>query len=198
MQTVNRPSAQPSGARESAGRLFLGVPLSAEVRAALQHYLSDSLGEVPGRPVRPESWHLTLRFLGETSRERLDMLVRALEEAPLGAAFTLVFSGPGAFPRPARAAVLWVGVAEGADALRTLAAEAETAARRAGFPAEERPFSPHLTLSRIQPPRDVRPLLERAPPFGERLRVEEVVLFRSHLGRGPARYEPVERFPLRP
>jgi 2'-5' RNA ligase len=87
-------------------------------------------------------------------------------------------------------------VAEGVDALRALAAAVEAAAVHAGFAAEPKPFAAHLTLARVQPPANVRPLLAQVPPFAGTMRVGEVVLFRSHLGSGPPRYEAVERFAL--
>ncbi|HEV2150007.1 MAG TPA: RNA 2',3'-cyclic phosphodiesterase [Longimicrobiaceae bacterium] len=185
--------------RGGGERLFLAVDLPEDARRALEVHLRESLAgrPLPGRAVAPRSWHLTLRFLGDTAPERRVGVVRALREADPGPAFTLGFGGLGAFPRPARASVLWLGVEEGAAPLRALAATAEEAARQAGFPAEARPFSPHLTLSRIRPPQDVRGVVERVPAFRERIPVEEVVLFRSHLGPGGARYEAVEHFPLR-
>lgn len=186
------------GRRGGEERLFLAVELPEDAREKLAAHLRDGLGgrPLPGRAVAPASWHLTLRFLGGTPAERRAELVRAMREAHPGGGFALRFGGLGAFPRPARATVLWLGVEEGAERLGALAAVAEDAARRAGFPAEERPFSAHLTLSRIRPAQDVRPLLERVPAFRERIPVDAIVLFRSHLGPGGARYEAVERFPL--
>lgn len=200
MASASRPSAPPerSAAPGGAGRLFLGVPVTDDVRGTLRAHLRDAAGELPGRPVPPGNWHLTLRFLGDTSHDALARLREELEAEELGSRAAVTFGGLGAFPRAARASVLWLGVEEGAEALRALAERVEAAARRAGFPAETRPFTPHLTLSRIQPPRDVRRLLERVPPFPERMPVDAVVLFRSRLGGGPARYEEVERFFLSP
>ena len=67
-----------------------------------------------------------------------------------------------------------------------------------GSHPDDRPFSPHLTLSRIRPPQNVRPLVEAMPSLGVRQLVNRVVVYRSHLGgRRPARYEELERFPLR-
>ena len=174
-------------------RLFLAVALTDEARAAIRAALPSG---VPGRAVPPDSWHLTLRFLGETAPERAARLADELRSADRGARFEIEIGGLGAFPRPSRAAVLWVGIGAGRERLGALAAAVEEAARRAGFPAEERPFSAHLTVSRIRPPQDVTPLLARwtVPPID--MPVDEVVLFRSHLGGGPARYEAVERFPL--
>lgn len=179
----------------SAGRLFLGLPLSPALRDALEAHLRSAFGgSLPGKPVLPANWHLTLRFLGQTSAEQHRRLADALRSMAPGPAFELEFGGLGAFPRPARATVLWVGVSEGADAVRALAARAEDAARAAGFAPEGKPFSPHLTISRLREPADLRGPIAAAPPFGGRMPVEEVVLFRSHLGGGPPRYEAVERF----
>jgi 2'-5' RNA ligase len=77
-----------------------------------------------------------------------------------------------------------------------LAAIAEAAARVAGFAAEARDFKPHLTLSRIDPPTSVRTLVGSKPHIDTQMTVDSVVLYRSRLGGGPARYEQVERFEL--
>ena len=106
------------------------------------------------------------------------------------------FGALGAFSRPRSARVLWIAVAEGVQRLQVLARIAEDAARAAGFAPEQKAWKPHLTLSRIQPPRDVTQTIERVPPLDVGMRVADVVLFRSHLGDGPARYEAVERFAL--
>ncbi len=183
---------------ERVGRLFLGIPLPHEVREALRRHLEEAAGArgLPGRAVQPANWHLTLRFLGDTDADAHRRLMEELRAAELGPAFALGFGRLGAFPRPRRATVLWIGVEEGAREVRALAAEIEQAARRAGFAAEVKAFSPHLTLSRIQPPQDVAALVERVPPFRTRMPVDAAVLFRSHLGGGPPRYEVLERFPL--
>ncbi len=180
-------------------RLFLAVALSDEVRQALAAHLDDALGgaPIPGRPVPPSNWHITLRFLAYTYEDQRERLLHAIDEADLGARFTLGFDALGAFPRPGRATVLWLGVGAGGDELVDLAAVVEEACVDAGWLIEERPFHPHLTLSRIRPHQDVAALLDQVPAFPMRQAVEEVVLYRSHLGgRGPARYEPTERFRL--
>lgn len=182
----------------SAGRLFLGITLPDDTRRALDAGLRAAVGErgLPGRPVPPANWHLTLRFLGETPAAQAERLGAELRAAELGGPFTISLGAFGAYPRPARARVLWVGVGLGAERLAELAAAVEAAARRAGFAAEPRAFRAHLTLSRIQPPRDVRGLLSALLPPELKLQVADVALFRSHLGGGPARYEVIERFAL--
>jgi 2'-5' RNA ligase len=182
---------------EKAARLFVGVPIPAELREGLEAYLRAAFGErLPGRAVPPANWHLTLRFLGSTDAARHRHIVDALSRIEPPPPFDLTLAGLGAFPRAGRAKVLWIGVGEGADELRALAASIESAAVRAGFAPEPKPFSPHLTLSRLDPPADLRPIIEAAPPFTGRMRVDAFVLFRSHLGGGPPRYEPLDRFPL--
>ena len=187
---IDDKDAGPKG----AGRLFIGIPVDGRVREALEGFLAPV--RLPGRLVPPDKWHLTLRFLGDTSQATLQRLRERLRATAFGSSFEIAFDALGAFPRPARASVLWLGVSEGADRLAALASIVEAAVRNAGFAAESRPFSSHLTLSRLQPPRDVRPLIDSVPAFGERMRVAEVTLFRSHLGRGPSRYEVVDQYSL--
>jgi 2'-5' RNA ligase len=182
---------------DSAGRLFIGVPLTDEARREIEMRLRGALPEgLPGRAVPAASWHLTLRFLGATRADQLATVRERLRGADVGAAFGVRFGGMGAFSRPRSARVLWIAVTKGADRLRDLARVAEDAARAAGFAPETKSYKPHLTLSRIQPPRDVTGAIERVPALDVEMPVREFVVFRSHLGGGPARYEPVERIPL--
>jgi 2'-5' RNA ligase len=107
------------------------------------------------------------------------------------------FDRLGAFPRVNRARILWLGVSDGADRLVALAEKVEAASRRAGFAAESRPFKPHLTLSRIEPPRAVSDIVSRHAPIRASMTADRVSLIRSVLGGGPAKYEIVEDFLLR-
>jgi 2'-5' RNA ligase len=182
---------------DSAGRLFIGVPLTEEARGKIDAHLRAALPDgIPGRAVPAANWHLTLRFLGVTQPDQLTTIVRHLRDAELGDAFDVGFGGLGAFSRPRSARVLWIGLTEGVECMKVLARIAEDAARAARFAPEEKSFKPHLTLSRIQPPRDVTAAIRRVPPLDLRMPVDQVVVFRSHLRGGPARYEAVERFAL--
>jgi 2'-5' RNA ligase len=179
---------------EKARRIFIAVPVPGEVRAALADRLSEV--EIPGRVVLPENWHLTLRFLGWADRVGYERALAALDSADLGARFRIALGAMGAFPRPGNASVIWLDVIEGLERLTELAEVSEEAARVAGFQPEERPFRVHLTLSRVRPTRDVRPLVEGFPAVGIGWRCESVVVYESHLARGGARYEALEAFPL--
>lgn len=173
-------------------RLFVAVDIPGQIKAALV----DGPGHPwPGRAVPAENMHLTLRFLGRTEEVGYDRLLAALS-AIAHPPFHLQLTGLGTFPNPRRATVLWVGMDQGATDLIELAGEVEGAALTAGFAAEERPFHPHLTLSRIRPHQDVTAVLAQPLPVGLRFKVNDFALFESHLGRGGARYEVLERFVL--
>jgi len=178
-------------------RLFLAIPLTDEARHAIVHHLKGHLAHpLPGRPVRPELWHLTLRFLGEVDEVGCDRVAREVDAADRGPAFDVRWSGLGAFPRARRANVLWLGVDRGEEEAESLAAAVEAAVEAAGFAPEDRPFRSHLTLSRIRPDQDVSTVLEAVPPLGLAMPVDRAVLYRSHLGPGGPRYEEIEAFPL--
>lgn len=177
-------------------RIFVAVSLDGEARHALAHALSAGVASIPGKVVPPENWHLTLRFLGEVEEVAYDRLLGCLSEADLGSAFTIRWEGLGAFPDPRRAAVLWVGVGMGLDRLEALEDATDAAIDRAGFPAEERPFNPHLTLSRLRPPQDLTAILASAPDLSIRMRVDRIGVFQSRLGEGAPRYRLLEEFAL--
>lgn len=180
-------------------RLFLGVALSEDVRAALAHRIGAALpGGMPVRMIPPANWHLTLRFLGDTGPAAAEAVRLEMSAAPLGEPFAIELGALGAFPAARRARVVWIGVSRGAERLTELAGAVESAARRAGFPAERRPFAPHLTLGRLREPRDLRPVLEQSRAAAVQVQVAEVTLFRSALGAGGALYEVLRRYPLRP
>jgi 2'-5' RNA ligase len=179
---------------EGRRRLFVAVPLSGEVQAALVERL-DGVA-IPGRVVPPENWHLTLRFLGWVDQVGYERLLGALDSSDLGSSFRMGLGALGAFPRPSKATVVWVAVTEGVDRLEELAVVADEAALDAGFEGEERPFRAHLTLSRVRPQEDVSRLVDGFAEVGLSWRCETVVVYQSHTGRGGPRYEALETFPL--
>jgi 2'-5' RNA ligase len=174
-------------------RIFIGVPVSADAREAIARKLPKKL---PGKPVALDKWHFTLCFLGSTNRESRDSIISRLAAAKLGPQFRVRFGGLGAFPSPRRARVLWLGVTLGGDRLSELAAIAEDAARNAGFAPEGRGFTPHLTLSRLDPPQSVAELLAQNHRYEAETAVSSLIVYRSELGGGPSRYEEVAKFPL--
>ena len=177
-------------------RLFLAVALTDDVAHGLAAFLTDETMRLPGRPTPPDKWHITIRFLGSTSALQRDRVLEFLDEHLMVEPFTLSFGSLGAFPKPSKATVLWLGTDRGTQYLATMGEIAEVAAQAAGFEPEDRPFHPHLTLSRIRPPMNVTDLIERVPRFPLSLDVDRLTLLRSNLGRGGATYEIVETIQL--
>ena len=180
------------GPEAASERLFIALPLTEQARQEI----IARLPVLPGRLVPPQNWHFTLRFLGATDAATRDRLIAELRRAPLGSRFSISFGALGAFPRANRARILWLGVGEGAGRLVSIAESVESAVRRARLPAEERPFKPHLTLSRIEPTRSVADVLNSQPPIKVNMPVTAVALVCSQLGKGPAQYQAIEKFDL--
>ena len=171
-------------------RLFLALPLGDEARAIL----SQVLPMLPGTIVPPENWHLTTRFLGRVDLVTAERIVAEIDGAELGSTFEVRLGEMGAFPRSNRATVLWLGVAKGKSRLEELNAVCEEAAQGAGLPPEDRPFSAHLTLSRIRPHQDVRSVIDAYEPVPVSWKADRIVLYHSTMGRGGAIYTPFEEF----
>lgn len=89
-------------------RLFVALDIDADIRRRLAEFVADLRAHVPGvRFVGPETFHVTLKFIGESSR--VDELRRALE-AVRAAPVELAFRDCGFFPGPQRPRVFWVGI----------------------------------------------------------------------------------------
>jgi 2'-5' RNA ligase len=195
--------------RPASLRLFIAVPLPApllgrvttlvdETRAAL-----DDGADIPPtgrrdgvRWVSPDGVHLTLKFLGSTDPALVPAVGSRMSEAARASAPTgLVLRGVGGFPSAGRPRVLWLGLAEGQDALARIAADLDSRLEPHGWVPERRPFHAHLTLARSEEAAAGRLALEALTRLATGLELrwtaDRLVLFRSHLGRGPARYEPL-------
>lgn len=133
-------------------RLFVAIEIPTDVRGALAAFLNELRGIAPlAKWVRAENLHLTLKFLGETDSSRLGAISKALCSVRSPHPVDAAVSGLGFFPEDRRSRVFWAGL-EASPNLKTLAADIDHALHKVGFPLEERPFSPHLTLARFNPP----------------------------------------------
>ncbi len=195
-------------------RLFVGVPLSDPVRGEVGRLVErvraavaaetdhdGSGGARDVRWVRMEGLHLTLRFLGPTLDDRRPEVEAAMRAAAAGATpFPIRIGGGGAFPSPTRPRVLWLGVTTGAEQLAALAAALERGLAAAGWPPEERPYRAHLTLARADGvragPATAGALMAEAERFVGEWIADRIVLFESHTGGGPARYEALLEVPF--
>lgn len=142
------------------GRTFIALVPSPEIGAAAADRLSSVA--IPGRPVPPRNWHVTLRFVGPIDDPTYDRWLWSLSQVHCPP-IRIRLKGMGAFPRARKATVFWLDM-EGSG-LDELAGAIEEATIAAGLPGEDRPFQAHLTLSRLRPPQDVRALIEATQPL---------------------------------
>ena len=167
--------------------------------AALQGELRRA--DAPVSWVRPEGMHLTLKFLGNVPEARIPDIGDALREVAAGrATFRVSMEGTGAFPNPRRPRVIWADVRDGRETLVELAGAVDAALAGLGFPPEDRPFSPHLTLGRVKISSHLEKLMallesHAGDRFGE-MAVTEVILFQSELSPKGAKYTPLRRMTL--
>lgn len=174
-------------------RSFIAVELTSDLRdgiAGIQERLRSSRADV--RWVKPAGIHLTLKFLGDIEEGDVDNIANCMKSSADGISpFTVEIKEVGAFPNLRNPRVLWVGVT-GNSSLGVLQGKIEEILEGIGFPREDRPFRPHLTVGRVKSPKLKDKLTEilekeRTQELGT-LPVEELILFRSELHPGGAIY----------
>lgn len=188
------------GAETTPVRAFVALPCPDALRRSIAEGLAEWRDLAVGIAwTDPRKIHLTLRFLGDAHPGPLERLDEGLREVAGATAPIETRAGAtGAFPGWGRPRVLWLGVESG-GAVERLAGAVESEARAAGFDAEGRPFTPHLTLGRVRSPRGVQRAIAaiRGWEVDPRpVRIEEMVLFRSRLGPGGARHEALATYRL--
>jgi 2'-5' RNA ligase len=177
---------------------FLAIDLTTDERHALSAALTGaSPGKrLPGKHTLAENWHITTRFLGECSVQHAERIMHQLSET-MGVEEGRVWcEGLGAFPKPSKASVVYVGIDDPDGVLERLAAASDDAAESAGFEPEGRPYVPHLTLARVRPPVDVGHVLESWDDFRVPIGVRGVTLFRTRRSRAGNRYDPIDTVAL--
>ena len=183
-------------------RAFLAIELPASLRPVLsraQEELKKSAADVKWVPVG--NIHITLKFFGNITEEQVADIGEAVTAlAANQEPFTLSVTDAGAFPSPKSPRVVWLGVGGELDLVQEFYRRLEIAFAALGFPPEDRPFSPHLTLGRVKSPAGrsalTDALVHLPPPEAPPFQVSEVVLFRSNLTPRGATYQPLKVIPL--
>ncbi len=143
-------------------RTFVAAELSPEIKLTLEALIRDVRKNVGGvKWVGPGAMHLTLKFLGEISEDKVGTVGALLERfAGTHRPFPMKLKGTGTFPPGGgmNARVLWAGVVED-PGLMELQAGLEDELEKAGFPREDRPFHPHMTLGRVKSPEGLERVL---------------------------------------
>jgi len=193
-------------------RIFIGIDLDPEVRARIERFLEGVQGFVrDARWARPESLHITLKFIGEQTPERVEAVTERLRRIE-STAFEIRSAEYGFFPTAKAPRVFWIGIHAGPQ-LAELAENIDMATAELGIPREDRPFSPHLTLARAGgssgspkwrkgdgPNRIFAVLEKRLAAMGEldfgTMTAHEFILYQSQLSPRGSKYTKLQRFPL--
>ena len=126
-------------------RVFVALDLDPEIRGRIATLIEGLRGFAPeARWVSPESLHLTLKFIGESSQ--LEEIRKALG-AIKSPSVEVSFRGAGFFPTARAARVFWIGV-EADERLAVLAHGVDEALAPLGIATETHAFTPHITLAR--------------------------------------------------
>lgn len=179
-------------------RMFVAITPPPDAVEQLSDFLEPRREH--GLPfIDPAQWHVTLAFMADVPDFAVETLQEGLADAAARrTAMTLRVAGAGVFPDPARAKVLWAGLAGDTNELERLAVNVRSAAGRAGAAVDGKAFTPHLTLSRLKRPVAATRWLRILDTYaGPEWTVESVDLIASHLheGRRP-RYELLDSFAL--
>ena len=193
-------------------RIFVALDIEGAIRERIQRFIEGVRGFAPdARWVRPESLHVTLKFIGEKAESAVEQISGALASVQCDA-FDIQFGGFGFFPTAKAARVFWVGIQSGPQ-LAALAKKIDEAVADVGVSREDRDFSPHLTLAReggrSGAPgwrkgdglnKNFRLLQDKlaqipAAEFGA-MRARQFVLFESKLMRGGSKYTKIASFRL--
>lgn len=185
----------------NAIRTFIGIHLPEWI----QQKLGETISRINTPPLGAVRWvpahniHLTLKFLGDVSPANLNTLVGVLRaEAARHKEFEVEIEDLGAFPSIQRPRVIWIGVKAPPILLR-LQHGIESETRKLGYPTEDRPFSPHLTLGRVSShasPFDVQQIARRMEGTQVGLlgnvSVDSITIFRSDLNPGGSVYSVIQ------
>ena len=173
-------------------RSFVAVPLPPELQRRVFETAKELAILLPQPELRwsrkVENLHVTIKFLGPTSEERLVALGQALQrELAKLPRFRLELHRMGAFPSARHASVIWAWADDVDRGLAAVTATVETIGEELGFARERRPMTGHVTVGRAKGGGvDARAALDAFVDreFGS-VTVGEIHLYESRLGGGP-------------
>lgn len=168
---------------------FIALPLPDDAKRQLAAWCEEQKEEYSFRKwVHSQDYHITLKYLGPCSLQTLGSVKQKLASAlSSGESFTLAIDGLGTFGRSDSPRILWAGVQGRLTSLHQLQFTVEQAMEEIGFPKEQRPYRPHVTLAKhFQGQRwDIEALAARFSLDLPSWQVSFVVLYRTELGRQP-------------
>ncbi|MBL7069275.1 MAG: RNA 2',3'-cyclic phosphodiesterase [Candidatus Omnitrophica bacterium] len=185
-------------------RTFIALELSPEIKdelTQLQAQLKSINADV--KWVKPQSMHLTLKFLGDIVQEQIEEIKKILDNAASRhASFEVSLFQVGGFPRLESPRVIWVGIDKGCSQSEAIAKELEEELERIGFEKEKRPFSAHLTLGRVRSPKERNELVSKIKALDFKPSasciIDKITLFQSTLTPQGSIYTPLHEAKLTP
>ena len=189
--------------KNEAWRVFCAIELPSLVREKISEHIRRLRVAAPDSPAswsRADNVHLTLKFVGEISADRVNDLSQAAANAVAGfCPFEIGIGNTGSFPKHGTPRVLWIGVDDYSRKLAQLQTKLDDESLRLGFEKEARPFNPHLTIARLRKPQGARALalahkqIEFSPT---EIIVTELVVIRSELSSKGSKYTLISRHAL--
>lgn len=195
-------------------RIFVGIDLDSQIRARISRFIEGVEGFAPeAHWMRPESLHITLKFIGEKTAAQVEAITERLRPIKVST-FDIRCRGYGFFPTAKAPRIFWVGI-EAESQLAELAGMVDMDLAELGIPREDRPYSPHLTLARNSG-RSGSPkwrkgdgsntklavlekrLVAMGPLDFGTMKANEFILYQSQLSSGGSKYTKLQRFSLQP
>ncbi len=176
-------------------RVFIAVDIDDPLILSRLERIKEAIiaTGVPMKPVETNNIHITLRFIGEIPRWRVEEIKEHVFSNLQGEPFDITFKGIGAFPSISRPRVVWVGVSRGAEILKKYRDIIEDRLGELGFPRERQRFTPHATLARIKGSKNIRNLIKILQEYSDyevgSMKVKTIRLKKSILTRSGPIYE---------
>lgn len=186
-------------------RSFLAVEIPLSNKEKILK-LINSFNEKSGSLIKwvsKDNLHITLKFIGELNTDHISTIQNSLTERLSSVpAFDIHINGLGVFPNSRKPRIFWLGFDQNKN-LERIVLSIENCAVNLGYEADDKPFSPHLTIGRAR--RDISSgdliaftknfqdhKLEVIPDF----KVSYVTLFKSELTREGPLYSQLFRVSL--
>lgn len=182
--------------------LFIAVPLPEDITSMLAAWSTEWRDRLPFRKwVHPADYHITLHFLGGCTPLQAERIKEQIAQTEIHLKpFTLQINQLGFFGQSRKPRILWAGVSGDLHALQHLRETVVSALEPLGFPGENRPYRPHITLAknyqRDDFPADQLELFHIPETTQNVWQVQEFVLYQTHLGQIPM-YEAIRQYALK-
>ncbi|MEN3013986.1 MAG: RNA 2',3'-cyclic phosphodiesterase [Endomicrobiia bacterium] len=185
-------------------RTFIAVELDEEVKQKIDTFIFKTYREIDKNKiswVKKENLHITLKFLGEIDEKQVLTVKNVLKEILQSKeSFNISFEGLGVFPKINSPRVIWIGIKEGKDKLKTLADLIESELSKEGFPKETKEFTAHLTIARVKQIKRINEIVDYIEKYKNQIfgtnKVTHITFFQSILKPEGPEYIVIDKFRL--